>query len=349
MYIYKSHSKLTIITNLLQQGSWGLSEVKSLTQGPTPTSVCREGVSRPLSGLWLQSPPGHCVGSPSPGGWNHGAAHSTSLQTIEWWARLTREVPVGGKKTRWGHLGWSFILLNFEIIIPPPNKKTQGCLKCGYIFAFLSKQQLEINGLPVDSSGFSPAHMAPGTPDLCCSPLNCSSQERAGTKGKGKQVGPGPFLQLFSSRTRLPLAGQPQDFVHTDWRVWGRGLSSMGIPWDYAGRSQGFNSVPQCPASEVFPRPAIPDGSSIMAWHACSVISYSAILWTVAARFLCPWNSPEKNTGEGCHYLLQGIFLTQGSNMYLPCLLHWQADSLPVNHLGKPQCQLSSTVIVYPP
>lgn len=79
-------------------------------------------------------------------------------------------------------------------------------MECGYIFAFLSKQQLEINDLPVNSSGFSPAHVAPGTPYLCCSPPNCSSQERAGTKAKGKQVGPGPFLQLFSSRTRLPLA-----------------------------------------------------------------------------------------------------------------------------------------------
>ena len=34
---------------------------------------------------------------------------------------------------------------------------------------------------------------------------------------------------------------------------------------------------------------------------------------------LCPWNSPGKNTGVGCHFLLQGIFLTQGSN---PHLLH---------------------------
>ena len=33
----------------------------------------------------------------------------------------------------------------------------------------------------------------------------------------------------------------------------------------------------------------------------------------------------------GCHFLLQGIFPTQGSN---PHLLHWQADSLPLNHLG---------------
>ena len=38
--------------------------------------------------------------------------------------------------------------------------------------------------------------------------------------------------------------------------------------------------------------------------------------------FLCPWNCPGKDTGVGCHYLLQGIFSTQGSN---PGLKHcWQ-------------------------
>ena len=35
---------------------------------------------------------------------------------------------------------------------------------------------------------------------------------------------------------------------------------------------------------------------------------------------LCPWDSPGKNTGVGCHFLLQGIFLTQGLN---PGLLHF--------------------------
>ena len=44
-------------------------------------------------------------------------------------------------------------------------------------------------------------------------------------------------------------------------------------------------------------------------------------------RLLCPWDSPGENTGAGCHFLLQGIFLTQGSNLHL---LHWQADSLPL-------------------
>ena len=42
-------------------------------------------------------------------------------------------------------------------------------------------------------------------------------------------------------------------------------------------------------------------------------------------------DSPGKNTGVGCHAHLQGIFLTQGSNLGL---LHWQADSLP----SEPPC-----------
>ena len=51
------------------------------------------------------------------------------------------------------------------------------------------------------------------------------------------------------------------------------------------------------------------------------------------ARFLCPWDSPGKNTGVGSHSLLQGIFLTQGSNPGPPAL---QANSLPSEPPGKP-------------
>ena len=35
-----------------------------------------------------------------------------------------------------------------------------------------------------------------------------------------------------------------------------------------------------------------------------------------------------------CNFLLQAIFPTQGPNL---CLLHWQADSLPLRHVGSPQ------------
>ena len=37
------------------------------------------------------------------------------------------------------------------------------------------------------------------------------------------------------------------------------------------------------------------------------------------ARLFSPWDSPGKNTGVGCHFLLQGIFLNQGSNPALNC------------------------------
>ena len=48
-----------------------------------------------------------------------------------------------------------------------------------------------------------------------------------------------------------------------------------------------------------------------------SYVQLFVTLWTVAARLLCPLNSSGKNTGVGCHFLLQGIFPTQMSNMGL--------------------------------
>ena len=43
-----------------------------------------------------------------------------------------------------------------------------------------------------------------------------------------------------------------------------------------------------------------------------------------------------RTPGVGGHFLLQGIFPTQGSNLHLLCLLHWQVDSLPLRPLGSP-------------
>ena len=63
-----------------------------------------------------------------------------------------------------------------------------------------------------------------------------------------------------------------------------------------------------------------------MCVHVCSVMSSSLQPHGLLTRLLCPWNFPGKNTGEGCHFLLQGICLTLGLNW---SLLHWQVDSLP--------------------
>ena len=54
----------------------------------------------------------------------------------------------------------------------------------------------------------------------------------------------------------------------------------------------------------------------------------------LSTRFLCPCNCPGRNTGVGCYFLLQGIFLTQGWNLCLLYLLHWQEGSFHSSHLG---------------
>ena len=54
-------------------------------------------------------------------------------------------------------------------------------------------------------------------------------------------------------------------------------------------------------------------------------------------RLFRPWDFPGNNTGVGCHFLLQWIFLTQGLNLCLLRLLHWQARSLPLSLLGDVQ------------
>ena len=50
--------------------------------------------------------------------------------------------------------------------------------------------------------------------------------------------------------------------------------------------------------------------------------------------FVIPWRHfPGKNTGVGCHFLLQGIFLTQGLN---PGLLHCRQILYHLYHQGSP-------------
>ena len=77
-----------------------------------------------------------------------------------------------------------------------------------------------------------------------------------------------------------------------------------------------------------------------------SVVSNSLRLHGLQpTRLLCPWDSPGKNTGVGCHALLQGTFPTLGSN---PGLLHCRWILYHLSHqgsysLGKRKHEISST------
>ena len=70
----------------------------------------------------------------------------------------------------------------------------------------------------------------------------------------------------------------------------------------------------------------------------CSLVTKSCLLFCdphglQPTRLLCPWDFSGKNTGVGCHFLPQGIFLTQGLNsLLLPwwqVLSHWVTWEAP--------------------
>ena len=59
---------------------------------------------------------------------------------------------------------------------------------------------------------------------------------------------------------------------------------------------------------------------TVLQWSSVSHSVMSDSLWPLGlwpARLLCPWDSPDKNTGVGCRSLLQGIFPTQELNLGL--------------------------------
>ena len=64
--------------------------------------------------------------------------------------------------------------------------------------------------------------------------------------------------------------------------------------------------------------------------------------WAVANEAPLSIGCAGKNAGVGCHVLLQGIFQTQGSNLRLLCLQHWQAGRI---FTTSATCVLSRSVV----
>ena len=102
--------------------------------------------------------------------------------------------------------------------------------------------------------------------------------------------------------------------------------------------------LPSVPCRVLLPSCQIRKRSYSLCRLPCESVSRSVVSDSLRphalqpARLLYPRHSPGKNTGLGCHSLLQGVFLTQGSNPgLLPCrwILSYQ-DSLPSEPPGKP-------------
>ena len=75
--------------------------------------------------------------------------------------------------------------------------------------------------------------------------------------------------------------------------------------------------------SKQIPQPSLKSTSVNTAYllqlqQQCQSLSRAGLCDPTDCRLLCLWNSPGKNTGVGCHALLQGIFPTQRLN---PCLM----------------------------
>ena len=86
-----------------------------------------------------------------------------------------------------------------------------------------------------------------------------------------------------------------------------------------------------------------PSGKSSVSVTPSTVLDSLAPHGLQLARLLCPWNSPGKNTGVGCNFILQGIFPTQGSNLDL---LHCRQILYHLSHQGSPELVFNAKVLL---
>ena len=108
----------------------------------------------------------------------------------------------------------------------------------------------------------------------------------------------------------------------------------QGLPWQSDGWGSLFDPCSKNEDPACYEVPKLIYDERLTCMHSCSVMSNPLRPHGLqSTKLLCSWNSPSRNTGVDCHFLHQGTFPIQELN---PCLLPWQADSLPLHHLGSP-------------
>ena len=128
------------------------------------------------------------------------------------------------------------------------------------------------------------------------------------------------LLPIFMQRLRVSLSPKAlTDFISYLWRnvcLLGRGLSSFTLSFTQSVRD---NSLPFGFVGML--------GLRYVNGSACSCTCNPMDCGPPGSSV--PGTSPNNNTGVGCHFLLQGIFPTQGWNLRL---LHWQVNSVPLSY-----------------
>ena len=115
---------------------------------------------------------------------------------------------------------------------------------------------------------------------MCCSPWGHKELDRTKSLNNGNTI---IEVSLFRNYIR---------FYH-----WGRGGGTLGRCFRISFPGSSWSTFPRL---------------CVLGRFTC--VQLFASLWSVAARLLCPWDSPGKNTGLDCHALLHGIFYTQELN-----------------------------------
>ena len=144
---------------------------------------------------------------------------------------------------------------------------------------------------------------------------------------------------LNSKYSILTLTSEEESYIHVCtymWReyLWKKMLALMSLMGS-SGQGSGAEGLSQ--------------GWERLHWLSFSALVYMcaqsfsqvwlfAIAWTIAHQASLSIGFSKQEYWSCCHFLPQGIFLTQGSNLHLFYLLHWQADSLPLAPPGKPLC-----------
>ena len=157
------------------------------------------------------------------------------------------------------------------------------------------------------------------------------------------------LLLLLSHFSRVRLCATPETAAHQAPPSWDSPGKNTGVGCHFLlqcmkGKSES-EVAQSCPTLSDPMDCSLP-GSSIHRVFQARLLEWGAIVskslrpcGRELTRLLCAWDFPGNNTGVGCHFPLQGNFLTQGLNSRLLHLLHWQAGSLPSELLGKPEGQ----------
>ena len=128
----------------------------------------------------------------------------------------------------------------------------------------------------------------------------------------------------------------PSDFLVKPFKhclSWGHPLyTAFVFPFVF------YSPIPEAKASLVVRTESVCSGLSVGCRWVCGEVCTCSLSpvqllrphGLQPSRLLCPWNFPGKNTGVVCHFLLQGIFLTQGSNLKscISCIGRWILNQL---------------------